>query len=310
MPRYFGTIILVGAIAVGVYMYQDALRVFTHQLYAKVAPCTRPIPYTIDFIDPRFKLSTSSALAAVDRAAKLWDTAAGHDVFVYDPVQPVLTISFSYDSRQGTTDALKDLGSSVSDDMATYNAAKSRFDALSADFEQKRAAFDSAYAAYRARASQYQSDVTKWNGRGGAPTAEYERLQGVKSALESEQNSLQQTEQDLNGEARDVNALVDEVNRLAAALNIEATHFNKVSAAAQDEFEEGVYTSAAGQERIRIFEYDSEARLLRVLAHELGHALGLNHVDDKEAVMYELNQGSGVRLTKADLVELDVACRR
>lgn len=47
---------------------------------------------------------------------------------------------------------------------------------------------------------------------------------------------------------------------------------------------------------------------MRVLAHELGHALGLDHVDDKEAIMYQLNQGDNLTLSEADIKALKTKC--
>jgi len=45
-----------------------------------------------------------------------------------------------------------------------------------------------------------------------------------------------------------------------------------------------------------------------VLAHEMGHALGLEHVADAQAIMYKINQGKRLSLTEDDIAALNAQC--
>jgi predicted Zn-dependent protease len=74
-------------------------------------------------------------------------------------------------------------------------------------------------------------------------------------------------------------------------------------------FHKGEYN---GKE-ITIYQYQDRDDLILILAHELGHALGLNHVADPKAVMHELLSDQDLdtlTLTDADVQELHTACGR
>jgi predicted Zn-dependent protease len=75
------------------------------------------------------------------------------------------------------------------------------------------------------------------------------------------------------------------------------------------EFCEGLYEYKNGKRSINIYQYDNEYRLVRVLAHEFGHALGLNHSKSAEAVMYPLIQSDSLALAADDIAALKEHCK-
>lgn len=300
-------LILIALIAGAAYYYRSEVKVFAIQAVHQVAPCRTPVTYAIGSIDPRFGISTTTLERSLSAAEATWETAAGKPLFEAVPADGLVTVRLVYDARQATAQKLRELGLSVQDNAETYERVKTRYDAEYGAYAQKKQAFEATYAAYSARAAAYEAEVSQWNARGGAPEEAYQRLQAEKVRLDRDAAQIRQLERAANDAADSVNALAQELNRLADVLNLAVDHYNTVGG--KGEFEEAVFVSSPGREEIIVYEYDSIARLTRVLAHEFGHSLGLEHVDDERAIMYRLNQSANETLTDADMQELARVCR-
>ena len=159
--------------------------------------------------------------------------------------------------------------------------------------------------------------MTRWNSRDtrltnkneqGTLRQEFERLNNEKSRLLADADIIEKKQKELNELVNNINALVDAMNNLARELNLSVSTYNKIGETRGQEFQEGVYKSNVTGKEIDIYEFDSPTRLLRVLTHEFGHALGLPHVDNPKAIMYELNQAMNEKLAPEDLIALKNRC--
>ena len=290
------------------YVYREEVQAVVQQLEAKVLPCRYPISYSIGSIDKRFGVSTSSYAAALKEAEDIWEKPSGKDLFVHKTAQGDVRVNLVYDYRQETTNKMAAQGVQIKKNMSSYEALKARYDALALTVKAQEAHLTQSIAGYDNRQEAYNADVLKWNRKGGAPPAEYERLQAEDVALEAEAQRVEAEQAKFNEDIDMLNAYGTLLNRLIAQLNLNVEKYNQAGASVGAEFEEGVFESSASMQKIDIYEYSDHNGLVRVLAHELGHALGIEHVADSEAIMYKVNKGESMKLAEDDIAALNVVC--
>ncbi len=302
-----GLIVLLGIAGYFGYTYRAQVQVALRQLEAKVRPCQSPVTYSIGSVDSRFGISEKILVARLKEAEAIWEKPSSKDLFEYKVAGGDVVVNLVYDNRQAATDKLRAAGIQIDDSKATYGALKARYDTLSAHLETAQAQHEQDVLAYKRHEATYNSKVESWNKRGGAPKQAYEQLQQEKAQLEQELRDVRAEEARLSADIDILNALATTLNQLIVQLNLNVRQYNQVGAS-QGEFEEGLYMSAAGVRKIDIYEYSSRNVLVRVLAHEMGHALGLEHVADTEAIMYKINHGERLTLAPDDTAELDRIC--
>ena len=240
--------------------------------YQNSRPCTHPIPYAIGEVDARFGITKSALISNAEAAAAIWNKAMGKTLLTYDP-KAELKISFIYDEREANAR----LGVKILQQQATMDSARAALDAVQAQFAAEQAA--------------YNQTVSVINARGGATPSEARELTQQKE-------SLKQLATSINSRVVSYNASVAELNAVAQQYNQSTGHT----------FEQGKYVRDAAGERISIFEFIGVTQLKRVLAHEFGHAIGLDHNDDPKSIMFAKNESGNLVPTNADLAALRAVC--
>jgi hypothetical protein len=240
--------------------------------YQDTRPCVHPIMYTLGTVDGRFGISNENLLKDASGAVALWNKAAGRTLFAYDPCG-ALPLNLIYDNRQKTAQ----LGNAIQQTESSH--------------ESQKAAIAMLEATYEADLARYNQQVDYWNARGGAPPSTYTELQSEKAALNQELAQINTQVATFNAETRQANQVIATYN-----------------AGASSQFEEGEYVRDSSGARIDVYEFSSNTQLIRLLAHEFGHSLGLDHNQNTESVMYPINKSTSLRLSAEDLSALKKLC--
>lgn len=290
-----------------IFYFEKDINSAITDLSRRLQPCAKPLEYSLGDFDGRFGLSREDFLKAADQAAKIWQEPVNKNLFNY-AAGGALKINLIYDSRQAATDKLKRLGFNIHNDRATYETLKNKYDAFDKIYRAQKTELDDMIKYYEERKADYEAEVKAANKRGVSPE-EYAILEQERKDLNDLAESIGRKQAALNKTIDDLNALASVINRLIRQLNLSVGDYNAIGAGAAGEFQEGQYVRDASGERINVYQFDDRTALIRVLAHEFGHALGLGHLDNPEAIMYRLNESGNDKITADDLAALKLACK-
>ena len=286
-------------------------RAFAH------TPCGIPVHYVLGEVDPRFEFDRFTVTAALVEAANLWQSTTGQLLFIESDHPLAMTIELRFDERQAAANTRRSLRGGLERDRRQFAAEEAALVHWNDRIEASRQTHDRAGEALTRRARAHEAEVRDWNANPERATDARRR------ALEAERLQLQAEAVELERAGEALNADIAAYNRRAADLRQRSEEFlSRVAryneTAADGPVESGRYSYDRAQgRRIEVYRAESYDELVWVLAHELGHALAIDHVADPGAIMHAMLHDGGelqpgrarpVALSEADLEALHAVC--
>lgn len=247
--------------------YNDGMSRLAH-------PFDTRVRYRIGSVDSRFGISPSEVKALSHEAVNIWHDGTGEEWFVYDD-DARLVINLIYDERQAESDARKTLQDNINTMVQSHHQHSKELQTTRDKLDEEFGRLHSELAVWQANYHEVARRLNSTN----SPTehdrllAQHRDLLAQKQALEQKITTYERNQANFNHSVNHFNQKTDHMNSAIETANRRFT---------ARQFHKGVFNG----KQIDIYEFSSIDDLRLTLAHELGHALGIDHNDDPTALMY------------------------
>lgn len=242
-------------------------------------PLDTRLRYQIAEVDPRFGMSKEQAIQLSKEAIQIWHDGTQKQLFVYDD-QAQLKIKLIYDARQENYNAFKKTQQELDQEHSSNQRISGNLDVSKSSLEQMQQSLRQEQIQLRAEADYLNQQRISWSRIENEQGENRQRIEAQYQALKEKAQQLQRNIAYYNQMNAQYNQQVGQHNS-----SIERYNWNVMQAKNRfppREFHKGVFMG----DQIQIYQFDTEDDLRLTLAHELGHALGLGHHADPEALMY------------------------
>jgi len=271
-------------------------------------PCQEPLTYRFGDIDPRFDINQEELKHLMEDVEMLWASALDRQLLEYDKDGQVI-INLVYSEDQQRTEDERRLYKRIQFKKGQVNVLEQEYAYQKKSFEQNRKVFNRTLSNFNQQVKKYNNWQKRIENRSIPLDTRQKikrlerKIQHLKTEVERRKENLEFMRQKTNNKLRQLNRFIDQQNDLISQYNMRFGVAKK--------FNQGRYVKKGQDERINIFQFANLAELKTVLAHEAGHALGLSHVHNPEAIMNALMDKQNIfnlSLTNDDITAIKNRC--
>lgn len=266
------------------------------------SPCNEPLTYSIAKVDGNFGIDRENFRNRVADAELVWEKFYGKNLFQYD-ASSKFTINLIYDERQRTIDLKQKTEFGLTSAESNFKQKDAAFNSLKLSYESKASLHEQMVANFKEASREYEADVQSANKGGGVSQKEYADFERRREGLNRQIEAINSSASELKVMVEELNSVLQERNLAADSYNLLVRDYNNKYGSGL-EFDQAEYVGNS----INVYEFKNSEDLKIALAHELGHAIGMDHVENEKSIMYYITNSGKISPTAEDRAELYRVC--
>lgn len=272
------------------------------------SPCQEPLTYRLGDIDSRFDITQKELAEIMEEVEQLWESAVNKDLINVSQNGQV-TLNLIYSEEQKRTDAERQFSDRIRAKEQRASVVEREYKRLSDRYKKLEEDVRQTLNEYNSKVETYNQLAKEWEGK-EATSKIIGRFKSLEQEISSLEATLKRKKQNLSSLRKRTNAKTEQLNNLIKEHNNLIAEYNSRFSEPR-KFDQGRYVKQGNSQAINIYQFGNRAQLKTVLAHEVGHALGLDHVDNPKSIMHNMmaeQNMANLQLTEEDISALKRHC--
>jgi chromosome segregation ATPase len=256
-------------------------------------PCPQQLTYRIGYVDPQINQSEEELLDLIRQVEVLWESAVDRDLLDYE-INGEVAIHFVYKEHHDISDRQMKFSERIQRTKHRILGMRQEYDRVSKEYRNhKQLLLDHVSRLDSLHYKKSDTRKTQYSDQQINPATD--PVHTLSDSIVHLKDDVDHYRNEMERHSRQIQDLIDQQRKIIYKYN---QIFEENA-----RFKQGIYRKGWPDDRIYVFQFTNIGELKAVLAHELGHALGIGHVDNPQSIMYKVLEKQNIynlSLTKED----------